>query len=718
MMVFFVLGLALASSFAPSHQGALSLAKRPTTEQRTGLLVAQTADSLSSSVRRIHFAPGTRALRTRRLRRLYRAVPPGDPPCLTSPENGTIDMWVYDAPDGTRWGAIGVNRSEAAAWLHYEGHNLTATQPRQRGLIALGWRRREPRWAYKQTSGAGAGVAGGGVADGRVASRGVPGRGVASGDVGERDDNGGEGADGALLPHMQTPRRLWLLRARDGWAQRSSVRAKRLRPLPLASAALAASKASASGLRCESLRLSDRSTHRRLSQMWRARRLLLHGVSLSKLALHGRLHAPAARADALARRGATVSSAAASASSAAAIVATAAASASAATMSTSAAAASASAAVANASAAAASASLRSRLLERDFRREVLHYVRRTRQLESWSSEARALVAFVRAHSPVALGSLQRSTVDRCGVRASLDAWRSFLHWFREAFPYERGVCGACGEAEACTLLGNVRASGAEARMGGARRAELRTCGACGALTRFARHERPSAVLGSRRGRCGEYAALLLVLARALGWRARLVVDWTDHVWIEVLVPDEGDDGARSDGEASDGDASDGDASDDGQRAGVQIDGGNADGLADTPSEALASTSPLTDPLYRAVRPSGGQLRSLAPRHRLLPRVVSRRLGKRGARRRRRASAESHRWVALDPCEAAVDEPRLYASWGKTHTHVVALGDGDVVDVTPTYARDWEATTQARDLSEEQIARSLAWARRLPRTPWR
>ena len=41
----------------------------------------------------------------------------------------------------------------------------------------------------------------------------------------------------------------------------------------------------------------------------------------------------------------------------------------------------------------------------------------------------------------------------------------------------------------------------------------------------------------------------------------------------------------------------------------------------------------------------------------------------------------HRWVALDPCEAAVDEPHIYGEWGKTHTYVIAIGDAGIDDVS-------------------------------------
>ena len=64
----------------------------------------------------------------------------------------------------------------------------------------------------------------------------------------------------------------------------------------------------------------------------------------------------------------------------------------------------------------------------------------------------------------------------------------------------------------------------------------------------------------------------------------------------------------------------------------------------------------------------------------------------------------------------MDEPRLYASWGKTHDWVIAIGDGQIVDRTRVYARDWQATLDARDMSERQLQRALRWARLLGAPP--
>ena len=140
------------------------------------------------------------------------------------------------------------------------------------------------------------------------------------------------------------------------------------------------------------------------------------------------------------------------------------------------------------------------------------------------------------------------------------------------------------------------------------------------------------IIRVRQGRCSEYSAVLYQMILSLGWRARLIVDWTDHVWVEALLP------AR-----------------------------------------------------------GRQKHKGAPS--MLDSTVT-------ARASRRSRVAIHKWIHLDPCEGAVDEPKLYHDWGKNHTYIIAVENGKVTDVTAKYTSDWNAALGRRELSQEKVRQIL------------
>jgi len=51
-----------------------------------------------------------------------------------------------------------------------------------------------------------------------------------------------------------------------------------------------------------------------------------------------------------------------------------------------------------------------------------------------------------------------------------------------------------------------------------------------------RHSDPLEILRYGKGRCGEYSILFTALCLAHGYRARIVLDMTDHVWTEIWNP--------------------------------------------------------------------------------------------------------------------------------------------------------------------------------------
>lgn len=52
-----------------------------------------------------------------------------------------------------------------------------------------------------------------------------------------------------------------------------------------------------------------------------------------------------------------------------------------------------------------------------------------------------------------------------------------------------------------------------------------------------RSSNPLKIIELGKGRCGEFAILYTALCIAHGYRARLILDITDHVWTEVFVGD-------------------------------------------------------------------------------------------------------------------------------------------------------------------------------------
>ena len=111
-----------------------------------------------------------------------------------------------------------------------------------------------------------------------------------------------------------------------------------------------------------------------------------------------------------------------------------------------------------------------------------------------------------------------------------------LRWFkREFFAWcDAPACGVCGCTDAPAFAGPGVPTPDEAKHG-ASRVETYTCASktCGAAIRFPRYNDAVKLLATRAGRCGEWANCFTLCCRALGFEARWVLDWTDHVWTEV-----------------------------------------------------------------------------------------------------------------------------------------------------------------------------------------
>ena len=90
------------------------------------------------------------------------------------------------------------------------------------------------------------------------------------------------------------------------------------------------------------------------------------------------------------------------------------------------------------------------------------------------------------------------------------------------------------ESEHQTFVGYVYPNSTELT-GKASRTELYQCHQCASFTRFPRYNAAQFVMTQKRGRCGEYSMLLYRFVRALHHECRWVVDWADHVWVELLL---------------------------------------------------------------------------------------------------------------------------------------------------------------------------------------
>ncbi|NXO39782.1 NGLY1 amidase, partial [Locustella ochotensis] len=102
---------------------------------------------------------------------------------------------------------------------------------------------------------------------------------------------------------------------------------------------------------------------------------------------------------------------------------------------------------------------------------------------------------------------------------------SFFHWVN-SLPCSR--CGGQTEPKSDYLLptdGDLRWD--------ASRVENHYCNQCQLCNRFPRYNNPEKLLETRRGRCGEWANCFTLCCRAVGFEARYVWDYTDHVWTEV-----------------------------------------------------------------------------------------------------------------------------------------------------------------------------------------
>ncbi|XP_020589550.1 peptide-N(4)-(N-acetyl-beta-glucosaminyl)asparagine amidase [Phalaenopsis equestris] len=107
-----------------------------------------------------------------------------------------------------------------------------------------------------------------------------------------------------------------------------------------------------------------------------------------------------------------------------------------------------------------------------------------------------------------------------------------LLWFKQSFSWVNSPsCDNCGRATSNIGMGAPLPFETKFE---ASRVELYRCNYCSCITRFPRYNDPLKLLETRRGRCGEWANCFTLYCRAFGYEARLILDFTDHVWTECF----------------------------------------------------------------------------------------------------------------------------------------------------------------------------------------
>ena len=104
-------------------------------------------------------------------------------------------------------------------------------------------------------------------------------------------------------------------------------------------------------------------------------------------------------------------------------------------------------------------------------------------------------------------------------------------WFKEEFfTFVKEIpCRLCGAKTQGVGAGPATRTEHQSL---ARNVEVYKCEACGAMTRWPRYNWVPKLLETRKGRCGEFALTFAVMLQTLGYDARVVIDFADHIWCE------------------------------------------------------------------------------------------------------------------------------------------------------------------------------------------
>lgn len=136
----------------------------------------------------------------------------------------------------------------------------------------------------------------------------------------------------------------------------------------------------------------------------------------------------------------------------------------------------------------------------------------------------------------ALNEIPVCSIDTCTSSESyeLSFMKQLVRWYKHGFFSWTNAprCDHCHSTNT-KIIGGAKPTPEEEYFL-AHQVEVAQCSSCGQQTRFPRYNDPAKLLETRTGRCGEWANCFTLICRSLGYEARHVHDWTDHVWTEIF----------------------------------------------------------------------------------------------------------------------------------------------------------------------------------------
>ncbi|VDL69876.1 unnamed protein product [Nippostrongylus brasiliensis] len=168
--------------------------------------------------------------------------------------------------------------------------------------------------------------------------------------------------------------------------------------------------------------------------------------------------------------------------------------------------------------------------ERAFLQQFIHYADRAKLYSD-------LVYKTLAISLIPVDDLRKQAADENGVLNKLQLAKALLHWFKNDFFSwcDSPICEVCFK-QTPKGKGLKGTPTPEEKESGADRVEVYCC-TCGAEVRFPRYNDPAKLLETRKGRCGEWANCFALIATAMDFDVRFIYDITDHVWVELWIPE-------------------------------------------------------------------------------------------------------------------------------------------------------------------------------------